>query len=42
MIENSTVKVFCVIAENLNCHRATDELHITQPAVTAQIRFLAS
>jgi DNA-binding transcriptional LysR family regulator len=42
MIENFKVKVFCVVADNLNCHRATDELHVTQPAVTDQIRFLAS
>jgi DNA-binding transcriptional LysR family regulator len=42
MIQNFKVKVFCVIADNLNCHRATDDLLITQPTVTAQIRSLAS
>jgi DNA-binding transcriptional LysR family regulator len=42
MIENFNLKVFRVIADNLNYHRATDELHIKQPAVTAQIEFLAS
>jgi DNA-binding transcriptional LysR family regulator len=42
MIQNFKVKVFCVVADNLNCHGVTDDLHITQPAVTAQIRFLAS
>ena len=41
MIRNFKVKVFCVIADNLNCHRETDELYIAQPPVTAQIRFLA-
>ena len=42
MIGNSKVKVFCVITDNLNYYRATDEPYITQSAITAQIRFLAS
>ena len=40
MIENFKLKVFRVVADTLNFRRAADELHITQPAVTAQIRSL--
>jgi DNA-binding transcriptional LysR family regulator len=40
MIENFKLKVFRVVADHLNYRRAADELHITQPAVTAQIRSL--
>ena len=40
MIENFNLKVFRVVADTLNYRRAADELHITQPAVTAQIRSL--
>jgi DNA-binding transcriptional LysR family regulator len=40
MIENFKLKVFRVVADNLNYRRAADELHITQPAVTSQIRSL--
>jgi DNA-binding transcriptional LysR family regulator len=40
MIENFKLKVFRVVADNLNYRKAADELHITQPAVTAQIRSL--
>jgi DNA-binding transcriptional LysR family regulator len=40
MIENFKLKVFRVVADNLNYRRAAAELHITQPAVTAQIRSL--
>jgi DNA-binding transcriptional LysR family regulator len=40
MIENFRLKVFRVVADNLIYRRAADELHITQPAVTAQIRSL--
>lgn len=40
MIENFKLKVLHVVAGNLNYRRAVDELHITQPAVTAQIRSL--
>lgn len=40
MIENFKLKVFRVVAEMLNYRRAAEELHLTQPAVTAQIRSL--
>lgn len=40
MIENFKLKVFRVVAETLNYRRAADELHLTQPAVTAQIKSL--
>ncbi|HLY42954.1 MAG TPA: LysR family transcriptional regulator [Terracidiphilus sp.] len=40
MIENFKLKVFRVVADTLNYRRAADELRITQPAVTAQIRSL--
>jgi DNA-binding transcriptional LysR family regulator len=40
MIENFKLKVFRVVADNLNYRRAADELNITQPAVTAQIKSL--
>jgi DNA-binding transcriptional LysR family regulator len=40
MIENYKLKVFRVVADMLNYRRAADELHLTQPAVTAQIRSL--
>lgn len=40
MIENFKLKVFRVVAELLNYRRAAEELHLTQPAVTAQIRSL--
>jgi len=40
MIGNFKLKVFRVVADNLNYRRAAEELHITQPAVTAQIRSL--
>ena len=40
MMENFKLKVFRVVAEVLNYRRAGDELHLTQPAVTAQIRSL--
>jgi DNA-binding transcriptional LysR family regulator len=40
MIENFKLKVFRIVAEMLNYRRAADELHLTQPAVTAQIRSL--
>jgi DNA-binding transcriptional LysR family regulator len=40
MIENFKLKVFRVVADMLNYRRAADELHLTQPAVTAQIRSL--
>ncbi|MFY9854666.1 MAG: LysR family transcriptional regulator [Terracidiphilus sp.] len=37
MIENFKLKVFRIVADNLNFRGAAEELHITQPAVTAQI-----
>jgi DNA-binding transcriptional LysR family regulator len=40
MIENFKLRVFRVVAEMLNYRRAADELHLTQPAVTAQIKSL--
>jgi DNA-binding transcriptional LysR family regulator len=40
MIENFKLKVFRVVADLLNYRRAGDELHLSQPAVTAQIRSL--
>ena len=40
MIENFKLKVFRVVADSLNFRRAADELNLTQPAVTAQIRSL--
>jgi DNA-binding transcriptional LysR family regulator len=40
MIENFKLKVFRVVAEMLNYRRAAEELHLTQPAVTSQIRSL--
>jgi DNA-binding transcriptional LysR family regulator len=40
MIENFKLKVFRVLADLLNYRRAAEELHLTQPAVTSQIRSL--
>ena len=40
MIENFKLKVFRVVADMLNYRRAAEELHLTQPAVSAQIRSL--
>jgi DNA-binding transcriptional LysR family regulator len=40
LIENFKLKVFRVVADTLNYRRAADELHVTQPAVTAQISSL--
>jgi DNA-binding transcriptional LysR family regulator len=40
VIENFKLKVFRVVAELLNYRRAAEELHLTQPAVTSQIRSL--
>ena len=36
MIENFKLKVFRVVADNLNYRRAADELRIIQPAVTSR------
>jgi len=40
MIENFKLRVFRIVADSLNFRRAADELHLTQPAVTAQIKSL--
>jgi DNA-binding transcriptional LysR family regulator len=40
MIENFKLKVFRVVADTLNFRRAADELHLTQPAITSQIKTL--
>jgi DNA-binding transcriptional LysR family regulator len=40
MIENFKLKVFRVVADTLNLRRAAEELHLTQPAVTSQIKTL--
>ncbi len=40
MIENFKLKVFRVVADTRNYRRAADELHLSQPAVTAQIKSL--
>jgi DNA-binding transcriptional LysR family regulator len=40
MIENFKLRVFRVVADTLNFRRAGEELHLTQPAVTAQIKTL--
>jgi DNA-binding transcriptional LysR family regulator len=40
MMENFKLRVFRVLADTLNFRRAADELHLTQPAVTAQIKSL--
>jgi len=40
MMENFKLKVFREVADNLKYRRAADELHSTQPAVSAQIRSL--
>jgi DNA-binding transcriptional LysR family regulator len=38
MIENFKLKVFRVVADSMSFRRAADELHLTQPAITAQIK----
>ncbi len=40
MMENFKLRVFRVVADTLNFRRAAEELHLTQPAVTAQIKTL--
>ncbi len=40
MIENFKLRVFRTVAETLNFSKAADELHLSQPAVTSQIRTL--
>ena len=40
MIENFKLRVFRILADSLNFRRAADELRLTQPAVTAQVKSL--
>ncbi len=40
MIENFKLRVFRVVAEGLNFSKAAEELHLSQPAITSQIRTL--
>jgi DNA-binding transcriptional LysR family regulator len=40
MIENFKLRVFRVVADSLNFRRAAEELHLTQPAVTSQVKTL--
>lgn len=40
MIENFKLRVFRVVADTLNFRRAADELHLSQPAITSQIKTL--
>ena len=40
MIENFKLHVFRVVADTLNFSKAADELHLSQPAVTSQVRSL--
>src|SRR6202789_579212 len=40
MMENFKLKVFRVVADSLNFRRAAEELHLTQPAVTSQVKSL--
>jgi DNA-binding transcriptional LysR family regulator len=40
VIENFKLRVFRTVADTRNYRRAADELHLTQPAVTAQIKSL--
>ena len=40
MIENFRIRVFRAVAHHLNFSRAAEELFLTQPAVTQQIKAL--
>ena len=40
MIENFKLRVFRLVADALNFRRAADELHLSQPAVTSQVKSL--
>ncbi len=40
MIENFKLRVFRTVAETLNFSKAAEELHLSQPAVTSQVRTL--
>ena len=39
-LENFRLKVFRVVAEHLSFHKAAEDLFLTQPAVTRQIKAL--
>src|SRR5215472_9715171 len=41
-LENFRLKVFRTVAEHLNFHKAAEQLFLTQPAVTLQIKALES
>jgi len=41
-LENFRLKVFRAVAEHLNFHKAAEQLFLTQPAVTLQIKVLES
>src|SRR5262250_2146417 len=41
-LENFRLKVFRAVAEHLNFHKAAEQLFLTQPAVTLQIKALES
>ena len=40
MIENFKLHVFRTVAETLNFGKAAEELHLSQPAITSQVRTL--
>jgi DNA-binding transcriptional LysR family regulator len=40
VIENFKLHVFRVVADSLNFSKAAGELHLSQPAVTSQVRSL--
>jgi len=40
MIENFKLRVFRTVADTLSFSKAAEELHLSQPAVTSQIRTL--
>jgi LysR family transcriptional regulator, transcriptional activator of the cysJI operon len=40
MIENFRIRVFRAVAQHLNFGRAAEELLLTQPAITQQIKAL--
>jgi DNA-binding transcriptional ArsR family regulator len=40
MIENFRIRVFRAVAHHLNFSRAAEELYLTQPAVTQQLKAL--
>jgi Bacterial regulatory helix-turn-helix protein, lysR family len=40
VIENFKLTVFRVVADSLSFRRAAEELHLTQPAITSQVKTL--